>query len=103
MELNELFNFKYLIIAVIFIISVTMLILISHINILIIADINNKDICLKLNIKYMFNLININRQLYPAENSKNNDKKEGMKNNIDSSILLADDLLSIYRLLKKIK
>lgn len=38
----------------------------------------------------MFNLININRQLYPAENSKNNDK--GMKNNIDSSILLADDL-----------
>ncbi|HAU4850861.1 TPA: DUF2953 domain-containing protein, partial [Clostridioides difficile] len=41
MELNELFNFKYLIIAVIFIISVTMLILISHINILIIADINN--------------------------------------------------------------
>ncbi|TQX27303.1 DUF2953 domain-containing protein, partial [Clostridioides difficile] len=37
MELNELFNFKYLIIAVIFIISVTMLILISHINILIIA------------------------------------------------------------------
>ncbi|EGT4193965.1 DUF2953 domain-containing protein, partial [Clostridioides difficile] len=32
MELNELFNFKYLIIAVIFIISVTMLILISHIN-----------------------------------------------------------------------
>ncbi|EGT4968143.1 DUF2953 domain-containing protein [Clostridioides difficile] len=103
MELNELFNFKYLIIAVIFIISVTMLILISHINILIIADIKNKDICLKLNIKYMFNLININRQLYPAENSKNNDKKEGMKNNIDSSILLADDLLSIYRLLKKIK
>ncbi len=66
MELNELFNFKYLIIAVIFIISVTMLILISHINILIIADIKNKDICLKLNIKYMFNLININRQLYPA-------------------------------------
>ncbi|TQX12231.1 DUF2953 domain-containing protein, partial [Clostridioides difficile] len=60
MELNELFNFKYLIIAVIFIISVTMLILISHINILIIADIKNKDICLKLNIKYMFNLININ-------------------------------------------
>ncbi|EGT5102103.1 DUF2953 domain-containing protein, partial [Clostridioides difficile] len=42
MELNELFNFKYLIIAVIFIISVTMLILISHINILIIADIKNK-------------------------------------------------------------
>ncbi|EGT4202894.1 DUF2953 domain-containing protein, partial [Clostridioides difficile] len=41
MELNELFNFKYLIIAVIFIISVTMLILISHINILIIADIKN--------------------------------------------------------------
>ncbi|MFN1808222.1 hypothetical protein ACK2F5_14415 [Clostridioides difficile] len=77
MELNELFNFKYLIIAVIFIISVTMLILISHINILIIADIKNKDICLKLNIKYMFNLININRQLYPAENSKNNDKKRG--------------------------
>ncbi|HGM3505815.1 TPA: DUF2953 domain-containing protein, partial [Clostridioides difficile] len=78
-------------------------ILISHINILIIADINNKDIRLKLNIKYMFNLININRQLYPAENSKNNDKKEGMKDNIDSSILLADDLLSVYRLLKKIK
>ncbi len=42
MELNELFNFKYLIIAVIFIISVTMLILISHINILIIADIKTK-------------------------------------------------------------
>lgn len=103
MEINELLNFKYLIIAIIFIISTTILFLMSHINILLIADINNKDVCLKLNIKYMFDLININRQLYPAENSKNNDKKEGMKNNIDSSILLADDLLSVYRLLKKIK
>lgn len=103
MEFNELFNFKYLIIAIIFIISILILILISHINILLVADINNNDIILTINIKYMFNLININRQLYPAENSKNNDKKEGMKNNIDSSILLADDLLSVYRLLKKIK
>lgn len=61
MEFNELFNFKYLIIVVIFIISVIMLILIFYINILIIVDIKNKDICLKFNIKYMFNLININR------------------------------------------
>ncbi|MDX5658320.1 DUF2953 domain-containing protein, partial [Clostridioides difficile] len=80
-----------------------MLILISHINILIITYIKYKKICIKINIKYMFKIININRQRYTAEYSKNNDKKEGMKYNIDSSIILADDLLSIYRLLKKIK
>lgn len=103
MRYNEIFTFPILVVLSILLVIVFFR---SSLDIILYSNINNKDICIKVNIKYMFNLVNINRQLYPPNKNKKNkmnrNKKKGDILN-KNKILFFKDILSIYKLLKKIR
>ena len=65
MEYNE--------ILVVLIIILVIYFLNSGLNIILLCNANNKDIKVNISIRYFFNLIKINFQIYPI---KNKDKKE---------------------------
>lgn len=94
------------ILIIFFFIALIVVILKSMLHLIFTIDIKNKDLCIKVYIKYMFNLINIEKQLYPSTNKKNRRKAKD-KNLVEKSKiktkLFFSNLLSILRLLDKIK
>lgn len=84
------------------IIGLMYLILKSILVIIIYIEIKDSDINIKLNIKYLFGLINIKKQIYPKEKEqyRPNEKTKGEGK---PSKLLAKDILNIYRLIRMIK
>lgn len=105
MKHNEMFSL-YFFIAII--ILVLFIIYKSRLNIIISIDIDNNTKLIKLNIKYLFNLLNIKIQLYPPKkrivkkvgmkNKKVKEKVKGRKKNIFS-----DDILRIYKIASNIR
>lgn len=76
----------------------------SSIHIIITSNINNKDVEVKVSIKYLFNLINITKTVYPI--SKIKKQKEDVKSNskkINLSMIEIQNLLVLYRIIKKVK
>lgn len=105
MKHNEMFNL-YFFIAII--ILVLFIIYKSRLNIIISIDIDNNTKLIKLNIKYLFNLLNIKIQLYPPK--KRIVKKVGMKNKkVKEKVkgrkkyIFSDDILRIYRIASNIR
>lgn len=100
MRYNEVFVIIFLlsILLALFILSLA-LILKSYLNIILTCDVSNNDINIKLNVKYLFDLININVPIYPTKKNKN--KKEPTKKN--KKVIKIKDLKKIYKLVKKIK
>lgn len=68
MRFNEILKMESVAIIVLFIIGI--IIFKSKVNIALLSQINNDDVNIKLNITYLFKLININIQLYPSKNKK---------------------------------
>lgn len=94
------------ILIIFFLVVLITAILKSMIHLIFTVDIENKDLCVKLYIKYMFNLVNIEKQLYPQTNEKNRRKakdKNSVKKSKIKTKLFFSDILSVLRLLDKIK
>ncbi|MGL5347491.1 MAG: DUF2953 domain-containing protein [Peptostreptococcaceae bacterium] len=90
--------------GIILVIVMIVAILKSSLNIILLSTINNEDINIKLNIKYLFNMINVKIQLYPLKKKEkekeNNTKKEKKGEKIKLS---KEDINNAYYQLKKIK
>ncbi len=94
------------ILIIFFLVALIAAILQSMFHLIFTVDIENKDLCIKLYIKYMFNLVNIEKQLYPPTNKKNIRKakyKNPVKKSKIKTKLFFSDLLSILKLLDEIK
>ena len=97
MEYNE--------ILVVLIIILVIYFLNSGLNIILLCNANNKDIKVNISIRYFFNLIKINFQIYPMKNKDKKEKKvkkeaKKVKNKIQMPS--KKDLLQIYNSIKKI-
>ena len=97
MEYNE--------ILVVLIIILVIYFLNSGLNIIFLCNANNKDIKVNIRIRYFFNLIKINFQIYPIKNKDKKEKKvkkeaKKVKNKIQMTS--KKDLLQIYNSIKKI-
>lgn len=97
MEYNE--------ILVVLIIILVIYFLNSGLNIILLCNANNKDIKVNISIRYFFNLIKINFQIYPIKNKDKKEKKvkkeaKKVKNKIQMPS--KKDLLQIYYSIKKI-
>lgn len=97
MEYNE--------ILVVLIIILVIYFLNSGLNIILLCNANNKDIKVNISIRYFFNLIKINFQIYPIKNKDKKEKKvkkeaKKVKNKIQMPS--KKDLLQIYNSIKKI-
>lgn len=105
MRYNGIFDLNFLLLIILFlIVGLIMITLRSLLHIILTFKIHNEDICVKLNIKYLFNLINIERQLYPStkrKKSSSSNKKKGKKKR--KGKLISRDYLTIYRLFAKIR
>ena len=105
MKHNEMFSL-YFFIAII--ILVLFIIYKSRLNIIISIDIDNNTKLIKLNIKYLFNLLNIKIQLSPPKKSigkkvgiKNKKVKEKVKKR--KKYIFTDDILRIYKIANNIR
>lgn len=97
MEYNE--------ILVVLIIILVIYFLNSGLNIILLCNANNKDIKVNISIRYFFNLIKINFQIYPIKNKDKKEKKikkESKKVKNKMQIPSKKDLLQIYHSIKKI-
>ena len=77
----------------------------SGLNIILLCNANNKDIKVNVSIRYFFNLIKINFQIYPIKNKDKKEKKikkESKKVKNKMQIPSKKDLLQIYHSIKKI-
>lgn len=97
MEYNE--------ILVVLIIILVIYFLNSGLSIILLCNANNKDIKVNVSIRYFFNLIKINFQIYPIKNKDKKEKKvkkeaKKVKNKIQMPS--KKDLLQIYNSIKKI-
>lgn len=77
----------------------------SSLNIIFLSKVHNEDINIELKIKYFFNIININLQIYPQKNKPN--KKKKVKTNINKGEIKSkkfskQDILQVYNAVKKI-
>lgn len=104
MRYNDIFEISILLLLIIVILLT--IIFKSGLNIIITADINNSDINVNLNIKYLFNLINIKIPIYPRVKNKranNKTKRENINKAINKKAIEIKDFKVIYKLIKKIK
>ncbi|HSQ88280.1 MAG TPA: DUF2953 domain-containing protein [Romboutsia sp.] len=78
----------------------------SALNIVLTVYINNSDINVNFNIKYLFNLINIKIKIYPKSKKNpaiNKTKRENINKGINKKAIEIEDFKVIYKLMKKIK
>lgn len=105
MRYNGIFDLNFLLVIILLlIVGFIIRTLKLSLNIILTSKIHNEDICIKINIKYLFNLINIERQLYPPKNKgkiSSSNKKKGKKKSKGS--LINRNFLTLYRLFMKIK
>lgn len=76
----------------------------SKVHVIFTVDVDNDDLVININVKYLFNLINIKKQLYPPKvnyEAKRKVKKVKLKK-IKIKLALSN-FLSFYRVIKKIE
>ncbi len=106
MNYSDIFNF-FMIIAVIILILTIFIKMPFHI--ILTSQVVNQDIKIDINLRYMFNIININIPIYPrkTESKKKELKKSKKKRIFIKKIKLrkifVKDFLAIYKELKKIE
>lgn len=93
--------------GIILVIVMIIAVLKSSLNIILLTNVNNKDINIMLNIKYLFNMINLKIQLYPRKKTtkeKNINNKEKKEDKKTKSIKPSkQDIQNTYYQIKKIK
>lgn len=109
MRYNEIFLITILIL-IIFTSVLIFKFIKSSINIIIIGEVNNNDININLNIKYIFNLINIKIPIYTLNKEKvKKDKNKSKKNikhqniKIDKKSIEVNDIKNVINLIFKVK
>ena len=101
MDYSDIFNFfiPILIIVLILIVFIKM-----PLNIILMSKVVNEDIKISLNLRYLFNIININIPIYPRNaKSKKKEIKSNKKKNIKARKILLSDFLYILKALKAIE
>lgn len=101
MDYSDIFNFfiPILIIVLILIVFIKM-----PLNIILMSKVVNEDIKISLNLRYLFNIININIPIYPRKaKSKKKEIKSNKKKNIKARKILLSDFLYILKALKAIE
>lgn len=101
MDYSDIFNFfiPILIIVLILIVFIKM-----PLNIILTYKVVNEDIKISLNLRYLFNIININIPIYPRKaKSKKKEIKSNKKKNIKARKILLSDFLYILKALKAIE
>lgn len=106
MDYSDIFNFfiPILIIVLILIVFIKM-----PLNIILMSKVVNEDIKISLNLRYLFNIININIPIYPRKAKskkkeiKSNKKKALFKKNIKDRKILLSDFLYFLKSLKAIE
>lgn len=105
MNYSDIFNFFMIILVII---SILTIFIKTPFHIILTSKVVNKDIKIDLNLRYMFNIININIPIYPRkiESKKKELKKSKRKRKLIKKLksrkILAKDFFAIYRALKKI-
>lgn len=120
MENNINMNYKNLIVVgillflVIFIVVILVFLTLKlGFNIILSSEIHNKKIEIKLSFKCFFDLININKIIYPIsktdeiesiekKSKTKNKNKEGRKNKFNLKLIEVKDLVKLLRIIKKI-
>lgn len=93
-------NYIFFMVLILLIIIVGFFALVA--NIVLTIRIKDNDIKIKLNIRLLLNLIDINRQLYPPKQTKKIKKRGGKKRHFNKK-LRAEDIQEIYRFIRKIE
>ena len=104
MRYNDIFAISILVIMILIVLAI--MIIKSALNIVLTVYINNSDINVNFNIKYLFNLINIKIKIYPKSKKKpaiNKTKRENINKGINKKAIEIEDFKVIYKLMKKIK
>lgn len=101
MDYSDLFNF---LIVLLIIVSLLTIFINMPLHIILTTKVVNKDIKIDLNLKYMFNIINIKIPIYPRKTKFK--KKEPKKNKVEKSSknkILLNDVRNILSALKKVE
>ncbi|MDR1773861.1 MAG: hypothetical protein LBR30_03175, partial [Clostridioides sp.] len=88
----------YILIFLVLIFILLVVILKQRIKIIIYAEIHDKNMTIKVNVRYLFDLINVTKELY----SNTSKKKKKEEKSIANSRVLLEDILDAYDLLKDI-
>lgn len=106
MNYSDIFN---CLIIIVFIISILIIFIKMPFNIILTSKVVNKDIKIDLNLRYMFNVININIPIYPKKiksmekELKKSKRKIIFIKKIKGRKILTKDFLEIYRSFTKIE
>ena len=101
MDYSDIFNFF---IPILIIVSILILFIKMPLNIILTSKVVNEDIKISLNLRYLFNIININIPIYPRNaKSKKKEIKSNKKKNIKARKILLSDFLYILKALKAIE
>lgn len=100
MDIFRSLNLNLLIILSI-LIALILIAVFSYINIILYSNFSEKNVQIKLNIKFLFGLINYERQVYPDEKNKN--KKVRKEEHRYKEVILVEDIVGIIEILKHIK
>lgn len=118
MDYNEIFKLSSLLMLLILLVVLLGIITLnSKLKIILYSDINNSDISIKLNLKFMFDLININKEIYPLKEKnkkgkkkkkkrkkpEKNEKKNQEKGNNKNIKITLSEIVNIYKLVRKIE
>lgn len=115
MDYNEIFKLSSLLMLLILLVVLLGIITLnSKLKIILYSDINNSDISIKLNLRFMFDLIDINKEIYPLKENnkkkkkkrakyKNNEKKNQEKGNNKNIKISLSEIVKIYKLVRKIE
>lgn len=97
-------NYKYLLSFLLFLIIIPVGILYSRFHLIIISNIENTNIEVKISFKCFFNLINITKRVYPIEKHKkenNNIKSNNQK--VKLQMIQFNNLIVLYKSIRKVK
>ncbi|MEF9992642.1 MAG: DUF2953 domain-containing protein [Romboutsia sp.] len=112
MNYNKVFiDFFLIILITTLILSLINVFLKSRLQIIILSEIKNKDINISLKIKYLFGLINIDKEIYPPKKKtnakktieKNPENKKIEKGKNKKSPVLTSDIVDIYKLIRNVE
>lgn len=111
MDYNEIFTIRlYMMLFILLVVFLGIIILNTKLDIILYSDINNSNISVKLNIKYMFSFIDINKQIYPQKIKKEKKrakphkeiKKKKQKKGNNNIKISPYQIQKIYKLIRKI-
>lgn len=92
------------VIIILLLVIVAVAFIASKVHVILTIDVDNSDLVININVKYLFNLINIKKQLYPPKiNYEARGKVKKIKIGKIKTKLALSNFLSFYRTIEKIE